>query len=112
MTEPAAEFKPVYRVDKFVVPPPARDEFLDRVRATHRILREQPGFVRDHILEQSDGPGSFNIVTLVEWAGQEYIDSAKIAVMAAQRKMNFNPQELLARLGIKADIANYQRLEA
>lgn len=102
----------VYRVDKFIVPPPAREEFLGRVRATHELLRAQPGFVHDSILEQSDGPGAFNFVTLVEWAGPEFLDRAKAAVMAVHRSMNFNPQELLARLGIRADIAHYQRLEA
>jgi hypothetical protein len=33
-------------------------------------------------------------------------------VTARYREMNFNPQETLARLGIKADLANYKRLEA
>jgi len=33
----------IYRLDKFVVPTAARDEFLDRVRRTHTFLKEQPG---------------------------------------------------------------------
>jgi hypothetical protein len=32
----------VYRVDKFIVPQAARDEFLKRVHDTHNILRQQP----------------------------------------------------------------------
>jgi hypothetical protein len=41
----------IFRVDKFVVPANAREEFLGKVRATHAVLKTQPGFVRDAILE-------------------------------------------------------------
>jgi heme-degrading monooxygenase HmoA len=102
----------VYRVDKFVVPSPAREEFLERARRTHSLLQAQPGFVQDFILEQSSGPGEFNFVTLVEWASQEAFENARQAVQKLHAEMKFNPQETIARLGIKADIANYTRLEA
>lgn len=102
----------VYRVDKFVVPGGARDEFLERARRTHALLKAQPGFLQDLILEQSSGPGEFNFVTIVEWANQEAVEKARAAVLSLHREMNFNPQEVFARLDIKADIANYKRLEA
>ena len=102
----------IYRVDKFVVPSSAQEEFLDRVRRTHAFLKAQPGFLQDCVLEQFSGPGEFNIVTTVEWASQEAFENASAVVSARYREMNFNPQETLARLGIKADLANYKRLEA
>jgi heme-degrading monooxygenase HmoA len=102
----------IYRVDKFAVPSGARQEFLDKARRTHSLLKAQPGFVQDFILEQSSGPGEFNFVTIVEWASQEAIENARSAVLVLHREMNFNPQELFARFGIKADLANYKRLEA
>jgi hypothetical protein len=49
---------------------------------------------------------------MVEWASQEAVENARAAVMKLHREMNFTPQEVLARLDIKADIANYKRLEA
>jgi heme-degrading monooxygenase HmoA len=97
----------IYRIDKFVVPAAARQEFLAKVRSTHQLLKAQPGFVRDVVLEQVEGPGRFNVVTMVEWQSQSAMDAAKAAVTAAHAKSGFNPQELLARLGIEADIANY-----
>jgi len=102
----------VFRVDKFVVPEAARQEFLGRVRTTHRILREQPGFVADVVLEQSSGPGKFNFVTEVEWESQSAVDAAKTVVAAAQAQRGFSPQETLARLGIEADLAYYKAVEA
>ncbi|HEX5829706.1 MAG TPA: antibiotic biosynthesis monooxygenase [Gemmatimonadaceae bacterium] len=100
----------VYRVDRFVVPPAAREEFLENVRRTHDLLRTLPGFVQDFVLEQSAGPGEFNLVTFVEWESAESIESAKSAVMAMQRERGFDPRELMARLGIRADIGNYRLL--
>jgi hypothetical protein len=102
----------IYRVDKFVVPSNAREEFLERVRSTHTFLKAQPGFLEDFVLEQFSGPGEFNVVTTVEWASREALENASVVVAARYREMNFNPQETLARLGIKADLANYKRLEA
>jgi heme-degrading monooxygenase HmoA len=102
----------VYRVDKFAVPDAAREEFIDKVRRTHSLLQAQPGFLQDFVLEQSSGPGQFNFVTIVEWASQEAVEHARAAVLALHREMNFNPQEMLARLGIRADVANYKPLGA
>lgn len=98
----------IFRVDKFVVPEHARDEFLQRVRATHGILRRQPGFVRDAILEQIAGSSKFNIVTIAEWGSQEAVDAAREAVAAEHAKSGFDARATIARLGIEADIANYR----
>jgi heme-degrading monooxygenase HmoA len=79
----------IFGVDKFVVPENAREEFLGKVRATHAVLKTQPGFVRDAILEQSSGPGEFNFVTIVEWENSGAIDGARRAVAALHQKINF-----------------------
>ena len=81
----------IYRVDKFAVPGGAREEFLERARRTHSLLKAQPGFLQDFVLEQSSGPGEFNFVTIVEWASPEAVENARAAVLALQRGMNFNP---------------------
>jgi len=100
----------VFRVDKFVVPAEAREEILGKVRMTHELLRQQDGFVQDFLLEQFSGPGEFNIVTMVEWESRAAVDKVVPIVRAAQERVAFNPQETIARLGVRADIANYQRL--
>ena len=93
--------------------PAARGKsFLTECGAPTPSLRQQPGFVQNFVLEQFSGPGEFNIVTTVEWVSREAFEDASAAVSARYREMNFNPQETLARLGIKADLANYKRLEA
>ncbi|TIO07492.1 antibiotic biosynthesis monooxygenase [Mesorhizobium sp.] len=100
----------VFRVDKFVVPGAAREEIIAKVRMTHELLRQQQGFVQDFLLEQFSGPGEFNLVTIVEWESQAAVDKVVPIVKAAHERIAFNPQETIARLGVKADIANYQRI--
>jgi heme-degrading monooxygenase HmoA len=103
---------PLYRVDKFIVPAAGRDEFLARVRDTHAVLRRQDGFLQDMILEQQSGPGAFNIVTVVEWANAEIVGRVSEAVAKRHAELGFDRNELIARLGITADIANYARVPA
>jgi heme-degrading monooxygenase HmoA len=101
----------IYRVDKFSVPRQAREEFLEKVRATHGLLRSQAGFVEDAILEQASGPGEFNFVTIVEWENAEAMEPARRAVAALHEQMNLDPREMFTRLGIRADLGNFKRVE-
>jgi len=109
MVGKAAKAQRVCRVDRFVVPMSVRAEFLDRVRQTHDVLRAQPGFLQDMLLEQH-AEGEHHVVTVVEWEDEAAMASAKLNVQAAQREMNFNPQEFLARNGIRAEIGNYRHV--
>lgn len=98
----------VYRVDKFAVPEAGREEFLGRVRATHELLCRQPGFVRDLVLENRSGPGSIDFVTLVEWESEAVIAPVTEAVARLHREIGFDRQEMLTRLGIRAEIGTYR----
>ncbi|MFJ2988196.1 antibiotic biosynthesis monooxygenase [Collimonas sp. NPDC087041] len=101
----------IYRVDKFIVPAAAQQEFLARVRATHALLRSLPGCTQELLLEQTSGPGSYNYVTLMGWKDQASIDAAKIEVQKLHAKTGFHPQELFSRLGIQADLGNYKTID-
>jgi hypothetical protein len=103
---------PLYRVDRFIVPANGRDEFLARVHDTHAVLRQQGGFLQDMILEQQSGPGAFNIVTVVEWANAEVVGRVSEAVAKRHAEIGFDRREMIARLGITADIASYARVPA
>jgi hypothetical protein len=72
----------VYRVDKFSVAVHARKEFLEKVHATHELLRAQVGFVPDFVLEQASGSREFNFVTIAEWENTEAMEPARQAVAA------------------------------
>jgi heme-degrading monooxygenase HmoA len=108
---PSSLDKRFYRVDKFIVPGAARDEFLARVFQTHEVLRKQPGFIQDFLLERLSGPDELSIVTIAEWESDDFVAGAKAAVAALHRSTNLDPQELFARLAIKPDLGNYKRIE-
>lgn len=97
----------IYRINKFVVPQAARAEFLETViRPTHKMLRRQPGFVRDLVMEQVSGPGDFNIVALIEFSGPDVVAPIAAAVAELHQRLGVNPT-FTARLGIRTDQANY-----
>jgi heme-degrading monooxygenase HmoA len=98
---------PVYRLDPFRVPAPAREEFLGRIAAIHRFLRTLPGSRGDHLLERQEADGRFRIVTLAIWESRAALAHAKDATQAHYRATGFDPQALLARLGIEADLGHY-----
>ncbi len=100
----------VYRLDKFVVPNEARNEFLDKINEIHSLLRAQPGFLRDYLLEQSLGEHNFSLVTFIEWEDSSFIETAKLAVIELNKRKGFNAQEMMARLGIKAEIGTYKSI--
>ncbi|WP_225727109.1 MULTISPECIES: antibiotic biosynthesis monooxygenase [unclassified Nocardia] len=102
----------VYRIDKFVVPAPARDEFWANVRRTHSVLRDQPGFLADTLLEQRSGSGRFNAVTIVKWSSEDDLAAAKSAVDRSHEAAQFQPVEFFERVGIEADLANYVDIDA
>ena len=112
MTETLIAAQRIYRLDKFVVPHIALEEFLARVKSIHEVLRTQPGFIQDFLLEQPLSDEAFNLVTLVEWKDAKHIENARAAVMAMHKSTGFNAQETMARLGIKADIGNYKNINA
>jgi heme-degrading monooxygenase HmoA len=109
-SNPPSESQRVYRVDKFRVPAPARAEFLERVRETHNALKSQPGLIQDFILEQTGGPGVFNIVTVAVWQDARAVDAAKTAMEEWRRSTGFEPKEMFSRLNIEADLANYSEV--
>ncbi|APX32028.1 antibiotic biosynthesis monooxygenase [Brachybacterium sp. P6-10-X1] len=97
----------IYRVDKFVVPEQARDQFWTNVRWTHSVLRSQPGFLDDVLLEKQSGPGRFNIVTIVRWSSTDDLTAAGTAVEKAHHAAAFQPAEFFRSAGIEADLGNY-----
>ncbi|QOL80324.1 antibiotic biosynthesis monooxygenase family protein [Pseudooceanicola spongiae] len=100
----------LYRIDKFIVPEAARDRFLDQVAQVHAVLRHCPGCLSEQVVEQCDGPGRFNIVTIAVWESAEAIEAAKRAVLASRGESGIDPASLIAELGITADMAVYREI--
>ncbi|HEU0095706.1 MAG TPA: antibiotic biosynthesis monooxygenase [Rhizomicrobium sp.] len=101
---------PYYRVNKFIVPKDSRDAFLSLIATTHGVVRRQPGFVRDLVLEQQSGPGQFNFVTLLEFSGIEVVPQITQALADFDAQTGVDRKAVAMELGVKSDMANYRPL--
>jgi heme-degrading monooxygenase HmoA len=97
----------VFRIDKFKVPERSLEEFLRRVRRTQNQLDALDGCLQNHVLQKVSGPSRFNIVTVVEWASSEAMESAQQVMRRRYEEEGFIPGEFMSRLGVDADLANY-----
>jgi heme-degrading monooxygenase HmoA len=104
---PTSPDQAVFRIDRFIVPADSESEFLSDVFETNAALTGMDGCVQHHVLKQDGAAGASNYITVVEWVSFAAIQKAREAVAAKHKEMNLNPQELLNRLQIKAELGNY-----
>lgn len=110
MTQSAGTPAPVFRINKFQVPPEARHQFMEMIRDTFSILRRQQGFVRDMLMEQVAGNGLFNFVTIVEFADAAFAPAVAAAVAAEDARRGINREEVMALMGVRSDNGSYRPL--
>lgn len=108
----ATQTASIFRVDKFVVPEAAREKFVERLRTIQALLDGLEGCLQNLVLEQISGPGTFNFVTIVEWASPEAMENARKIAAAEYARTNFDPQAFMQQLGITADMGNYGALSS
>jgi heme-degrading monooxygenase HmoA len=97
----------LFRVDKFTVPPASLPAFLARVHNVDRLLARQPGCKQNLVLTQTEGPGEFNVVTIVEWASAEAMAQARAAMQAHYANEGFDPPAFMKSLGVRGDLSVY-----
>jgi heme-degrading monooxygenase HmoA len=97
----------VFRIDRFVVPAAAEAEFLTVVTATNTVFEAMDECLQLQVLKQEGSPGSYNYITVAQWASSAAVAKARAAVAARHESMNLNPQEFLTRLNIKAELGYY-----
>ena len=98
-----------FRVDKFAVPEASLGAFLARVHKVDRLLANQPGCRQNLVLTQTEGPGEFNVVTIVEWESAEAMARAKAAMQAQYASEGFDPPAFMKQLGVRGDLSVYSR---
>jgi heme-degrading monooxygenase HmoA len=95
-------------IDKFIVPPDTKAEFLRRMSINRNFIKTLPGFVQDAAYEQTGGDSEFNYVTVAVWENAEAFESARKAVTAEYQKQGFDLKEFLKKSNIKIDRAVYR----
>ena len=59
------------------------------------------------VLEQPGDRDTSNVITVIKWRDADAFAKARAEAAARYAAEGFKPQELIERLGIKAEIANY-----
>lgn len=98
----------IYRIDRFELPTTARDELLAAVNHTHELLRRQPGFEHDLLVEEHHAEGRLHLLTLCAWRDEEAVRGARAAIDADRAATGFDPRELMARLGVTPELGTYR----
>jgi heme-degrading monooxygenase HmoA len=96
-------------IDLFIVPEEALPEFMDAVRRLPPFLKSLPGFVEGFVYQKKSESGRYNVVTTAVWANDEAYQAAKKAAQAEYRRINFNPQEVMGRLGVQMERGEFDR---
>lgn len=96
-------------IDLFVVPEEALPEFLTAVRTTTPFLRSLPGYVEGWVYTKESEPGRYNVITTAVWANDEVYQEAKKAAVEQYRCINFNPQDVIKRLGAQMERGEFAR---
>ena len=107
---PPADVNQVFKLDRFIVPVAARDEFVARTQPIRDFLQTLDGYMENLLLERPGAEGTVNIVTVARWRDAAAFERARAAAAERYRATGFNPAELIKRLGISADMGNYTPL--
>ena len=96
-----------YRIDRFELPASAKEEFLGAVSHVHELLRSQPGFEHDLLVEEPLPDGRLHLLTVAAWRDDEAMAGARAAIAADRAVTGFEPQALMARLGVTPEFGEY-----
>ena len=96
-------------IDLFTVPEQALPEFIAAARKLPPFLRTLPGFVEGHIYQKKSEAGRYNVVTTAVWANGEAYAAARQAAQEEYRRIGFNPQEVISRLGVQMERGEFDR---
>lgn len=99
---------PVFRIDRFRVPPAAVAAFMERVQRIRALLDPQPGCRQNLVLTQSEQEGVLRVLTLVEWQSAQAMSAARAAVQERYAEEGFDPLSFMQQLGVEADLGVYQ----
>jgi len=97
-------------IDRFIVPQPAKAEFLERMAINRNFIKELPGFIGDEAYERRDDDGSFRYITIAVWTSEEALNRAKALVQAEYQREGFDLRAMLERLGIRIERELYSPL--
>jgi heme-degrading monooxygenase HmoA len=97
-----------FRIDSFVVPDAAREEFTAAMHRNLAFIRALEGFRGHLVFEKRAGDAAFNLVTIAAWDNREAIERAGKEVRAHYQRIGFDMPGALKRWGVTMTRADYE----
>lgn len=97
-------------IDKFLIPPSAKKEFMARMAMNRDFIRNLPGFIEDAAYAYYDEQGNAIVITIALWENDDAVQRAKEVVQAEYKRIGFNPGEMMQRLHITMDRGLYKEI--
>ncbi len=87
---------------------PAYSETSVFIRNT---IRQQPGFIKYEIYQQTHDNGDLRVITIATWANQQHLDKARLVVPELVKKAGINLPSFLEQHGITVERSIYKVIE-
>jgi len=98
-------------IDKISIPKKSITAYLEKSLFIRNIIRQQPGFVKYEIFQETGDSGDLRVITIATWKDQRSMDDARVAVRELMQKAAINMPAFLAQHGITMDRGIYQPVE-
>ena len=98
-------------IDRFIVPQPAIDTFMQRVNYNRNFIKKLPGFMHDAAYQHRDEKGNLIFVTVAVWENETLINNAKNAVQSEYKRIGFNMPQFLEQAGITIERGIYEEVK-
>jgi len=98
-------------IDKISIPKKAIPAYSEKSLFIRNTLRQQPGFVKYEIFQQTGDRGDLRVITVATWADRQRMDDARVVVRGAMQKAGINMPAFLEQHGITMERGIYQTVE-
>ena len=98
-------------IDKISIPKKAIAAYSEKSLFIRNTLRQQPGFVKYEIFQQSGDIGNLRVITVAIWLDRQYMDNASLVIREEMQKAGINMPTFLEQNGITMERDFYQPVE-
>ncbi|WP_341836511.1 antibiotic biosynthesis monooxygenase [Chitinophaga pollutisoli] len=98
-------------IDKISIPQKAIAAYAEKSLFIRNTLRQQPGFVKYEIFQQTDDSGDLQVITVATWEHRQRMEDASVVIREAMQRAGINLPAFLAQHAITMERGIYQTVE-
>ncbi len=98
-------------IDKINIPQKAIAAYSEKSLFIRNTLRQQAGFIKYKIFQQTDVSGDLRVITVATWEDRQRMEDAKLTIREVMQKAALNMPAFLEQHGITIERDIYQPVE-